>query len=318
MSRMKVFQFVTLALLLALSSGAEAASLRDFTLIATGNVTSSQEVEGSAFIGGNLLGNGINTGVNAPFLGPDDRSFVIAGDVLANFVHVNAGYAVVNSTTANVNRINMNSDQAIVSDSGVAALVGAYEAEMTSQSAYFRSLAANSLSPVLGDQPAPVIFVATPDPVTGVAVFEINASLLADHRAQSVQFQRNGASSIVVNVSGASATLNANFIGDLSEDQQANTIFNFFEATGVNLNRSIFGATLAPNAEVFIGATTEGAVFARAVNLANGEIHGPNYSGILAVPIPPTAVPEPGTLVLSALGVPLVLVAARARRRRAA
>ena len=276
---------LSLTLAVAGSSSAMASSLRNFTMISIGDVTSSQEVEGSAFIGGNLLGNGINTGVNAPFIGPNDPSFVIAGNIMANYVNVNSGKAVVNSSTTNTNRINLNSGQPLVVDSNVLNLVTDFQSELTSQSAFFSGLVANSTTPVLGSQPAPVVFVASPDPTTGVAVFDVSAALFNDQRTQSVSIRRNGASTIVFNVSGTgTATFNTNFVGDLSEIQQSNTIFNFFEASNVNLNRSIYGATLAPLANVFIGASTEGAVFAQSINLANGEIHGPNYAGILRGP----------------------------------
>ena len=307
-------RLIPIALLAALATTADvqAESLRDFTLITTGDVQSSQEVRGGAFIGGDLTGNGINVGISGSV--PADRpSLAIVGDIDANYVHVDGGYAIVNDTTANTNRIGVNSHQPTVSDSGIGQLLTAYAGELTAESAYFKGLAANSVPPTLGSQPAPLVFDANPDP-SGVAVFTIAGSLLNSSKVQSIRVNRHGATSIVFNVSGTSVTLGSNFVGDLSGLQKSNSIWNFYEATTVNLGRTIYGATLAPTANVFVGASTEGAVFAASANLANGEVHAPNYGGILR----PAGgvVPEPSTLALAALAIPVVV--ALARRRRAA
>lgn len=304
-------RLIPIALLAALATTADARaeSLRDFTLITTGNVQSSQEVKGSAFIGGNLTGNGINVGIGGSV--PANRpSLAIVGDIDANYVHVDGGYAIVNDTTANTNRIGVNSGRPTVTDPNIEQLLTGYANELTTQSSYFKGLTANGVTPTLGSQPAPLVFNATPDP-SGVAIFTIDGSLLSSSKVQSIQVNRNGATSIVFNVSGTSVTLGSNFVGDLSSIQKSNTIWNFYEATTVNLGRTIYGATLAPTANVFVGASTEGAVFAASANLANGEVHFPNYGGILK----PSVVPEPSTLALAALAIPGI--AALARRRRA-
>jgi len=83
---------------------------------------------------------------------------------------------------------------------------------------------------------------------------------------------------------------------------RANVIWNFVDATSITLQRGFSGAILAPNAHLTNVNDIDGSVFVGSFT-QNGEVHLPNYTGVI---------PAPGAVAL--LGVAGLL----GRRRRAA
>jgi len=83
----------------------------------------------------------------------------------------------------------------------------------------------------------------------------------------------------------------SNLIGNFtSADWRGNIVWNFYEATTVNLgSHNMMGQVLAPYATVSSSNNIDGSVYAKALD-SNGEIHFPGYDGnIKLVPEPSVA-----------------------------
>jgi hypothetical protein len=145
-----------------------------------------------------------------------------------------------------------------------------------------------------------------------VAVFSITAADL--DKIGEIQFNTNGADTVIVNVSGSTINLNDNFLGGTANLGQ-HVIWNFTDATDLTLTTAWGGSVLAPKAAAHTYNYIQGsAVFGSLVQ--DGEMHIGTYSGSYVVQSDPqvpssstsssstggTDVPEPGMLALLALG----------------
>lgn len=292
---------VTLSLLAAASASADV--LHDWNLMVLGNHTSNSEVEGRAFIGGNLGGPASNwaIGLTPPsaWLGVD--TLVVGGNITAGNINLNAGnLRLGGSNSAN---LNFNGGGSLILDPTVSQQVPAFASQLAGHSSALAGLAANSTLALPNGQPGAATFNA--NPVGGVAVFNITgSSLFSNGLVQQIDLNVNGAASIVINVTGSSILYNGgNFVGAWNTNfARANVIWNFVDATNIQLDRAFNGALLAPNAHLTNSTNIDGSVFVSSFT-QNGEVHLPNYTGV---------VPAPGAIAL--LGAAGVL----ARRRRAA
>ena len=86
--------------------------------------------------------------------------------------------------------------------------------------------------------------------------------------------------------------------GSLANDANASKVlWNFYEATTVNLQREWYGSILALNATVNTNSNLTGTLAAKSY-VGNAEIH----DGYWSYTPPVTQVPEPSTLLLTLLG----------------
>ena len=153
----------------------------------------------------------------------------------------------------------------------------------------------------------------------GIAVFKLTAAALDTNQ---FEFDYGDAKTVIINVEGLDIDIGANFVGkDISYKLAENTIWNFYNATSVDITGNSFGGTiLAPyahltNGNANGGGTIDGSVLVKSLT-QNGEIHTNHFSGdISTLSDTPSTVPEPETLPLLLGG--LALVAGFARRRRA-
>ena len=290
----------TLAVL-ASAVAARADLINDYNLIVIGSLTSSTEVEGRTFVGGSLTTGASNYGVAltpaSAYLGVD--VLTVGGNLNGGNVQLNAGNLRLGG--ARTGNLNLNGGGVQINDPTVPGLVAGYQSQLISTSNFLAALAANSVVTLPGGQPAPAVFNCTPN-AQGVAIFTVNASVLSNSNVQRMDLHLNGATSVIINVVGASATYNA---GDMAADFTAanasHILWNFNTATSVNTQRQFFGALLAPGAALSNSTTIVGSVAVASFN-QNGEVHVPNYTGYL---------PTPGAAGLLALG---GLAAGRRRR----
>lgn len=297
--------FTSLAIATAIGSVANASVLTQWNLVVTGNHFLQSDVEGRAFIGGNLSGNGDFASKLTPeldFLGVD--TLVVAGNMTVNNIQLQAGNLRLGGTRTG--NINFNGGGTQISDPTLPTQASAIATELASTSQFLRNLPANSTASIQANQPnqpGPLVFNAVPGP-NGVAVFSISAALLSSNLVQSLQLNINGATSIIVNVSGASAGFTTGNLVDSWTSTFARTkaLWNFHEATTLNVQRNVYGAVLAPQAHLSNNSNIDGSVFVRSFT-QNGEVHLPTYTGFI---------PAPGAVVLASLS-GLLLV----RRRRA-
>lgn len=156
---------------------------------------------------------------------------------------------------------------------------------------------------------------------SGVAVFSIaNLETMLTGRSNLQFTMPTSYDAVIINVAGAKITLpgSINFNGPTGLG--AKVIWNFFEATNVNLgSKSWYGSVLAPNAELKFNNFIEGSVVAKNI-IANGEIRMGNFAGgglavSSTVSALHAAVPEPATWAMMILG--FGAIGAVVRRRRA-
>lgn len=277
----------------------------DFSLILSGDYTSTSEVEGRSFIGGGLYGPASNYGVHlnaGAYLGVD--TLLVGGNVHATNIQVNAGNTRVGGSA--FGNINMNGGgTSTLNDASVAGQVGSLYNTFANASAYLSGLAGTGSLSLPGGQPSPVTFTATPGS-GGFSVINIAASdLFSNGLVQTINLNLAGASSLVINVSGTSVdfTTGGNFAGSFAnDDARSRVLWNFYEAETINLRGKAFeGALLAPNAFVEHQGVISGLVVAESMN-SMSEIHLPGYQGVL---------PSPGSMALLGMG---GLVASRRRR----
>ncbi|TWU15818.1 choice-of-anchor A family protein [Allorhodopirellula heiligendammensis] len=311
----KHVHLIVLAAGLALSANSlHAAIINEFTMISLGDYNSGgTEVEGSAFVGGDTVGQVI-VGTNSPFIQAGDTSLAVVGNIGNGATDNSSGNFVFNDTTTVNGAINNGPGGSTLTNANLEDVRTSAANELLSTSSYLAGLTANSTASFTAGPPGPVIFdvFAISANPNGVAVFNIPAGARID-QIQSIQFNNAAAASaIVINVSDEIVNFTANVVGSELNDEafKAKTIWNYHQATSVRLGTSVPGATLAPLAAITIAASTEGAVFGATVTQSGGEIHGPNF----APNISPTAVPEPSSTLL--LGLAIIGACGVSYRRR--
>jgi choice-of-anchor A domain-containing protein len=306
--------------------------LKTWNLVVLGDLTSSSEVEGRTFVGGDLNGNSSNYQIQ-PIAASSTGTpgLTVVGDVNGGSKNLNNGSGAV--VGGNVNSglnlngaaqtvlvggsiSNTNVNQNTV-NSGLAASDPAFaqnltqqksliETSMTGLSHTMSTQASNSQLTITGNTGT---FNAQPDS-SGVAVFNISAADL--DKIGEIKFNLNGADTAIVNVSGTSINLNDNFLGG-TQNLGEHVIWNFPEATSLALSTAWGGSVLAPTAAATTGNYIQGsAVFGSLVQ--NGEMHIGTYTGNYTAPSDPgtstssggsssggTEVPEPGMVALFAV-----------------
>ncbi len=319
----------------ALVAGTDA--LRTWNLVVLGDLTSSSEVEGRTFVGGNLNGNSSNYQIKPATGTPGDPGLIVVGNVTGGTKNLNNGSGAVvggnvdsgfnlnggtqtvrvGGTISNTN-VNQNSVQSGLASNGtflsdLNLQKSVLTSSLTDLSQTLGGLSANSQAVKTGNL---LTFNAAPDS-GGKAVFSITAAQL--DQIGEIKFNLNGADTAIVNVSGSSIRLDDNFLGGTAGLGE-HVIWNFPDAATLNLTTAWGGSVLAPGAAATTGNYVQGsAVFGSLVQ--NGEFHLGTYSGGYnppggGDPGTPSPVPEPGTLLLFALGAGGLLLGRRLSRSR--
>ncbi|MEH3103914.1 MAG: choice-of-anchor A family protein [Sphingomonas phyllosphaerae] len=301
-------------------------ALHEWNLIVLGDLKSSSEVEGRTFVGGNLSGTSSNYQIRTPAASAAQTpALTVVGDVTGGTKNLTGGATVggnvtsgfslngnpqtvlVGGTIANTN-VNQNTVR-----SGQATVAGFTQALIDQRDALTRSMIdlSNGLSALAANSSASIANNrATFDAVAGsngVAVFSLAGSDLS--RFGEIAFNRNGADTVIVNVSGTTIKLDDNFLGN-ADQLGRNVIWNFADATTVDVTTAWRGSVLAPLAKGTTGNYIQGsAVFNTMVQ--NGEMHLDTYAGNFR---PTAAVPEPRTWMMMLAG--FGMLGATLRRRR--
>lgn len=249
-----------------------------------GNVTSSFNLNGV----GNLYISGNQTGGSNVTLA--NGSAYVGGAKLGS-INANGGGSVHTGSSL---------PAATMPD--VAGHVAAAQATLSTYSAQLAALAADSSVSQEGNK---LTFTATAG-ADGIAVFNVAGSLLS--AMNEFAFSLGDATAVVINVTGEIIDIAANFLNGSALDLAANTIWNFTEATDLDIARQWGGSILAVYADLDTGNNVEGSVVAAALS-QHGEIH---YNGpgtfVATTPIP---------AALPLFGAALAIFAGRRLRRRA-
>jgi choice-of-anchor A domain-containing protein len=315
--------------------------LQQFNLVDLGNFYTSTEVEGRSFVGGSESGRLANVGFNNGLTSSSAgfATLTVNGSINGTVTVQNGGIAVI----GNVNGANLNDSTGTTSQvggninnmtlnggtlqyggtmSGNINLNGATAlhvpnlssgiplstfAPLTALTGTLDQLTANSTVAIANN-------TATFNAVAGTngqAVFRVDSSVFS---AGQFQFNLNGATSVIINVDGATAiTSNANFLGGAATSIADKMIWNFYGLATLNIDAEFGGTVLAPDAAVTNTTSIDGTLLAGSFN-QSGELHSYSYAGDLPDGgTTPLVVPEPPLLPVLALG--LVSLVALHRRR---
>jgi len=135
----------------------------------------------------------------------------------------------------------------------------------------------------------------------GFALFNLDAATFAGLTKLDFAFG-DDAMPVIINVTGASAlTFGLAPTGGNTADRNQQVIWNFVDATSLDVTRLFHGSIIAPNATLYNHTPIEGSVVARNF-VQGGEVHLGTYAGdgsFLIAPPPPEpqlpAVPEPAS-----------------------
>ena len=258
-------------------------TLSEYNLIVLNDLTSTSEVEGKTLIGGDLSGTsnyGIRLQQNDPTNGD---ALVIAGDLVSGST-VNANGQSVVIAGNNNGQVNASSVSSDASEYDFDLI----KSEFVNFSGYLSELAVNSiLTTSTNGQPGPASFEVGSDIDTDVAVFNITSEdFFNNNSIQQYDVDLNGQtpSAIVINVSGDvinDSNFSGNGVGNIVNDAfRENIIWNFFEATEIDLVKQLNGSLLAPFADLTNATPIEGSVLVNNFD-QNGEVHDALFAGTI-------------------------------------
>lgn len=301
--------------------------LTSFNAIINGNFQTRSNTEGAIIVGGDLTGKHSGT-LDSSRLSPTGSlsgfgAVNVYGD--ADRAKYNANDLVVKVAGSDIGKSNFSGAASVTYNASmpyafndvwntlVAASTGLAQIAPASQAAL----------PAAGSNNA--VLVAVPGSANGVstaAVINITAAQLASYG--SLDVHRNGASTVVINVTG-------NFVGRpniMNRDNGAEwtgVIWNFIDATSIDFKGYGWaGTVLAPNASVATKSAINGTLMAGEFD-GRGDLVTRPFTGDLATLLAPntppattsshntTAVPEPGTMALLLAGLGALLLVMRRR-----
>lgn len=313
--------------------------LTQFNTVVLGNANSSSHTDGRSYIGGNLNGGayvqhagstpasnyagltvrGAASNVHVNGLG------AVVGGSLSNAI-VNSGSAAVGGAAANSNfngpayvagaaaNANFNGGKlaapsALLTTNMTAAGSTDFAAVLDGLSDQLKALGSTGSTVTMSGNKATFNAVAN---AAGMAVFDLSSFDTVLFGMGEFAFNLNGASTVILNTDIQSANINANFLGGSAQALGKQLLWNFYDATSINLGSQWGGTLLATGAHLNNRQNIEGGVFVNSLN-QQGEIHLQTFNGKLSGSAA-AQVPEPGTLAILATG--LCLIAFTARRRR--
>ncbi|PTD97644.1 collagen-binding domain-containing protein [Pseudothauera lacus] len=306
--------------------------LQQFNLVAFGNVVSTSDVDGRAYIGGNVSGGDYAQHPHR-LLDSDYAGLVVGGN--ATRVNVNGGGVSIGGNLANANinqgsahvagnasNVNFNGGPAYVGGAAGASNfnggrtttataqpdTAAFESTLRAFSSQLAGLADSGSSVAISGNRAS--FTAIPG-ANGIAVFDLHNLDTLVLAASEFDFNLGGAQIVIINIDDPIINIAANFLGGSALSIATQVIWNFHQATAITLHTQFGGTVLAPNAHLTNYNNIEGSVVVTSLQ-QHGEIHLQPPTTLPPLD-PPTGIPAPGTLALL-LG-SLTLLGLHTRRR---
>lgn len=273
---------------------ASADPFSQWNLVVRNNITlSTSEVDGSALIGGSLLGGTSNYATHGVTASNGDGLAI--GGMLASGVTVNinnGGNFRISSLANRLGTVNLNGGGTTISDANTAATAANLVSQAANASSYLATLALNGSVDGAGNMSAAPTMIGGQN----VAVYEITQSQFSALGQLSLNL--GVADSVIINfihdgTGVVNLTAPPNIIGGFNQANSSRILWNFGDATSIISNNSMNGAVLATEAELVLnGGGINGTVIVDSISLQGAEIRGNIYTGI---------VPTPGTVSLMGL-----------------
>jgi len=185
-----------------------------------------------------------------------------------------------------------------------------FKTPLTNLSTMLTGIDANSTVTTSGST---VTFNAAPN-AQGQAIFDISSSVLTAGN-ESIVFDANGATTIVVNVTcggtNCSISLPSSTVFTSDTTYAADTIWNFYNASTLNFGSEFGGTVLAPDAAVTDGSPIDGDLIANSFS-GSANLTSYPFVGNLSFPAP-----EPASITLIGIGL-VGLILARHRSHKPA
>lgn len=291
---------------LSLFSLTASASLLDYNLVVTENLTGAVHVEGATFVGGNLVSTELSE-FNHKDKTPEGSfdGLEVAGNVSGKMKIMHGETAVYNTKSAGAQIDCVGSVNCTTGGVNLAAKKTALSNELISLSNSYKNLTANASVNKNGNQ-IKLQYTGSDD----LAVFNLNAADIFFQNS-GIELLLGAASKAIINVSGNVDVINTNLNGGWNF---SNTLWNFYNATVLDFNyMAVKGSVLAANADVYDSTGFDGSLYAKSyTNTSLREIHGFFWTP----PQTETEVPEPSMLVLLLSGLGLMGVGRLRRRAR--
>ena len=290
---------------LALSAAAARADINSqlsrWNVVTAGNAALTDPVQGSVFVGGNLVsGNPIATAESS--VAGTNITLAVAGNI-TSWANVNYGSTVVGGSSVYIAQGN----GTLTTGSSIPAAISPVSA-LIQNSLYWSTLTPNG---TLSTSSGGVTFNTTSASplavidVTGAQTF--NANLYNGINLSLA----SGVNTVLINVNAGS--ISEQYAPELSAFQNAfgegHVLFNFYNATNITLSGSTFyGYVLAPNATVSLVNGVVGGIMASNISNIGGvgvDLPAGSSGAVWAGSLPtftPAPAPEPATLALLPAG----------------
>lgn len=268
--------------------------------------------------GGNLvIGGNVGSSFNANFNGKGNL-YVVGSVLSGSNIAANGGNAYIGGTVKNGANVNANGGGRVFQNSSVPATqlpniageVGTAKTELTAYSQHLAGFHGNS---TITESNGTTSFVADPN-ASGVAVFDITSATVGElSSASQFSFTLNGAKEVIINVSGVGSNpldISANFLNGVASQLATDTVWNFTDATNIDIKSQFGGTILADLADVTTSGNIEGTVIADALN-QNAEIHYDGQQSLVSAAPLPAALPMFGAAIAGLGGLRLRLRKAR-------
>lgn len=254
----------------------------DWNLIVRNDVVTTSEVDGSALVGGSVLGTSNYTTHLVSASNGD--GLAVGGNIGAGInIQINNGGNLRISGSV-LGTVNFNGGGSQINDPGVPGMVASAMSYAEGVSGLLGSLTPNGSVDGAGNMNA------VPTLIDGqfVAVYSISQAMINSLGQLNLNF--GSADSVIINFvhdgSGvADLIAPPNLIGGFSQSNSSRILWNFGDATGLLVNNTFNGAALAPHADLqLLGGGMNGTVIVDNISVMNAEIRRHNYDGFVPSP----------------------------------
>lgn len=282
--------------------------LAQWNVVTSGNLEAVNDIGGNTFVGDNLSAPNSFTAASVGNSIPASEDSLVVGGNIDNGgpINVNGGSVVAGGSIVDSRTINMNS-HGTITEGNPSAVPTSPVSQFVLASQYWSTLVSNSRESVTPNRQLDFNCSAS----ASLAVFNVNANEMFGSGYQGFALKPSaGTSEVIINISGANVNwASGNFFSQFNTGfWDGRVLFNFFNATTVNLSGQIGGYVVAPFANLTEGNDIDGGVMAKnltidgGVNLPSNSSSAAWFGDLPNSPVPEVATFIPGMSALAMLG----------------